>query len=413
MATPRIIHCVWLDFDSNSDGNLDPVKVFLIRVRKLHPRYSLRVFSKWDECINSIDQPWIREIVENKNIGAAHRSDVLRFYLLYKHGGVWMDISTFFVVSVDELVQKNGSGFTCFYVPCELGQSWMVKPVSALYDLVSLEQFNAVVSQLSSGMSAMYAHFPYVPENYFLVSAPKHPIVLTVLRMFRRFYETADLSSKDKVRTANCRYTFEMFITVFSTDSGIAQRVAGMMNGRPYTDETDALLSGIFDGGYLFNYLMLLISIADHTRHTHTVLVPSKTREAVVKETGGMGTSMCRGNACYDLEIRGAGVMLLSASYNRLGKWSDNLDQRVSWEGTVAGRIIFGARTLREACDRLSAIGIHQLKFGSWTRKSPVVQKLSSLSGLSFGSRLRNDIGPVSSHVASKTKGRYHRRQPR
>ena len=407
------MHCVWLDFDSNSDGNLDSVMLFLRRARELHPLYSIRVISKWDDCISAIDRPWIRSIVENKNIGAAHRSDVLRFYYLYTHGGVWIDISTFFVSSVDELVEKNGSGFTCFYIPSDIGQSWMVKPVSALYDLVSLEQFNAVVSELSSGMSARYAHFPYVPENYFLISAPKHPIVLKVLRMFKSFYGTADLSSKDKVRTANCRYTFELFISVFSTNSGIPQRVADRMNGRSYSDSTDALLSGVFDGGYLFNYLMLLISIAEHTRDARVIVVPSTTRATVVKETGGMGASMCRGNACYDLEIRGTGVRLLSASYSRLGKWSDNIEQRISWEGTVAGRIIFGAASLREACERLSAIGIHQLKFGSWTRNSPVVQKLSSLSGLSFGVCIRKwQSCWQSSHAHSKHQSRP-RRPPR
>ena len=100
METPKIIHFLWLNFNNNSDGIIDTTLSFFIdRIKELHPDYEINFINNWDKCMESINDEysWIKHIIINKNIGGAHRSDVLRFYYLYTMGGVWVDISTFLV----------------------------------------------------------------------------------------------------------------------------------------------------------------------------------------------------------------------------------------------------------------------------------------------------------------------------
>lgn len=55
---------------------------------------------------------------ELENLCLAHRSDLLRLYLLKEYGGVWTDVTTVCMRPLDEWIESvSGSGFFCFDRP--------------------------------------------------------------------------------------------------------------------------------------------------------------------------------------------------------------------------------------------------------------------------------------------------------
>ena len=125
-STPKVIHYMWLDFNNPKtseakelQGNL---RFFKKRIDKMHTAKNgwrinyISVIDTVTEQIKKHDDKylWILDILKNKHIGPAHKSDVLRFFYLYTQGGVWMDITTILIESLDDLVKKNYKGFSCF-----------------------------------------------------------------------------------------------------------------------------------------------------------------------------------------------------------------------------------------------------------------------------------------------------------
>jgi hypothetical protein len=94
-------------------------------------------------------------------------------------------------------------------------------------------------------------------------------------------------------------------------------------------------------------------------------------RNIVIQEHENIEISsfICKNNSCNDLIIN-------ISKYTRLSKWNNNMDKRISWENTIGGNLINKATTKEQITDQLIKIDILQLKFGSWTRDSPVVDKL-------------------------------------
>ena len=99
------------------------------------------------EIINSFvcdveEAKWMKNlltILDNKNIAGAHKSDYIRYLLLYFFGGCWLDVSTFLIVSLDDLYQYNND-FICYYASVEFITSWHIKYLSDLYEKTPIEE---------------------------------------------------------------------------------------------------------------------------------------------------------------------------------------------------------------------------------------------------------------------------------
>ena len=71
--------------------------------------------------------------------------------------------------------------------------------------------------------------------------------------------------------------------------------------------------------------------------------------------------------------------MFESAQLNRSFKWSDSLADRLSFKNTRVGNMVYGIKTKKEAkqvLEDLAKEGFYYIKFSSWTRGSPFVDKL-------------------------------------
>jgi len=81
MTAPKIIHFLWLKFDTRSDGVLDKgLTFFKNRIIELHPEYIINFVYEWNKCLSSIDEypefMWIKDVISNPNILLFHEEEV-------------------------------------------------------------------------------------------------------------------------------------------------------------------------------------------------------------------------------------------------------------------------------------------------------------------------------------------------
>ena len=328
-------------------------------------------------------------MLKNSNLGGAHKSDILRFYYLYTQGGVWVDISTFFVVSINDLVEENKDGFTCFYVPHKVCQTWIYNPLAMLYDLLPVDNILGLSKYVHSNIADKYKTFTFIPESYFCISNARNPICYTILQNYKTFHDNADIkSSKENFINSRNEYTHNLCCDIFDNETGILNPIIEQLKNVYTTKEKKGeFLNKMYDGGYLFIYLMMFVAIAEYSLEKN--MTPKKIdnviRTKVLSKAKSDIKNICDADACFDIILSNnedstiAKIHLLSASYNRLGKWSNNLSQRMSWNDTLAGNIIDNAKNEGDLLRDLTKIDIKQLKFGSWTRDSPIIPKLRAL----------------------------------
>ena len=292
-------------------------------------------------------------------------------------GGVWLDLSTFLITSLHDLVEKNNCGFTSYYIPVSIGQSWMISQSSQLYDMLSIEKYvNNIVKVVTSDLLPAYKKFSFMPENYFLISTKNHPIVHHVLNQLKVFYTQSlnEMISSQAVCFKNNNLIFSLFTKIFNLKTGVLKHIN--------INNSSEKMQNAFACSYLFNYLQLYLAIVEYTKINKgniTYINNSTIKEDLIKKMKSE-ESLCKSYACNDIKILFKNskydINLLSASYSRLGKWSNLMEYRISWEGTIAGKIIMSKNNFKNILKKLHELEIDQFKFSSWSRNSPIIKEL-------------------------------------
>lgn len=121
---PKKIWALWINFFEKTDGILTDDLIFYInRIKYLHQdsEWQVIIITEYENLISLIKDDEYKQIIldvfDNKFVGSAHKSDLIRYYLLKTYGGYWIDISTFLVMSLNELSILNNSSFVCYYAP--------------------------------------------------------------------------------------------------------------------------------------------------------------------------------------------------------------------------------------------------------------------------------------------------------
>jgi hypothetical protein len=381
------IHCLWLNFSKKEDGIInDQIEFFLDRIKFLHqgPKYVINFISRWDKLMSQIDgEQWLIDLIDNPYVGAAHKSDAIRYYLLYKNGGIWIDISTFLVTSLDIY---NPDIFTCYFIRVETCISWVIAFLGNLYEKISAVEINLLNDIINNIVTLKdeYKKFKYVPENYFIISKRGNPICTHVYNQLKTFWSSAN----NKINSGD-NYCYEINKLIWSLITDLFDvKFKAIISD--FLDNNPENYKQLFDCAYLFNYLQLLKALVETCKSpTFSVIdlmdVGSSNSLLYINDNNikKYRNELCKYNSCKLINIKcadGLKVNLLPASYNRLSKWSNSRADRLSWENTYAGKLITN-NTLKphEIINKLELAGVTQLKFGALTRTSPIIVKLYEL----------------------------------
>lgn len=104
LKTPKKIHALWLNFKENKDGIIpDNLHVFIDRMKHLHQTWDIKIWTSWEEMESElVTRQYMLKYIQNPYCNPANKSDCLRFHILEKYGGVWVDLSTYFIKSLDD-----------------------------------------------------------------------------------------------------------------------------------------------------------------------------------------------------------------------------------------------------------------------------------------------------------------------
>jgi hypothetical protein len=406
----KIIHFLWLDFTNKKNGVLDErLQFFKSRIVKLHPGWQINFVDNWDKCVESVrNEPWLVRLLNNTHIGPAHKSDALRYFYLYTMGGVWVDISTFITTPFDDIVEKNGAGFTCYYMPSSECASWLIKFTSDIVETITLREYAEIIEPIQeNNIIIKDKRFDLIPENYFLICPSGNEVCQYVIEQLEEYWTNAEpiIKSSDDYCYENNKLIHRLFKEVYNFND----------DALPYLNLVDiadndklsrVIYKNYFDCGYFFNYLQLYVAIHKYSIKYNGSIIHMPNSDAKTKiisdpKLSDFSKELCIHNSCDNLVIKcnnNINVNLLSASYNRLSKWSNDRNKRISWENTLAGDILKKSKTAHEALQKLRDIDIEQLKYSSYTRsKSESINELVKL--------FRDNIGYVLPPVNGKTGG--------
>lgn len=405
--TPKIIHFLWLNFNKKTDGILDETLTFFKdRIEVLHPEdkgWKINFISKWTECLESIkDEKWLLDLLDNDHVGPAHKSDALRYYYLYKMGGVWVDLSTFLVTSFDNLVEQNKEGFTCYYMPSNVCASWLIKLSSDIFENITMKNYiNNIVPIQNNLINIRNPDFNFITENYFMIFSKNHEICKDVLDQLESFWNYALPRIKSNKHYCNELNMLMYHLFQEAYDITISNfPYLGLLNGNIKNSVKNRILKEYFDCSYFFNYLQLYLAVRNFSttnRGRLTDIPNSEKKNRTINSTvlSSFSKELCESRSCNNKVITFAdtnkNINLLSASYNRLSKWSDDRDKRISWENTLAGDILMD-RDPKKVLKNLQDIEIYQLKYSSFTRSRS--ESINSLKRL-----FMSNIGLLSNNI--------------
>lgn len=104
---PKIIHLCWF----SNDPYPVEIKVCLDSWKRVLPDYEIKLWGMKEA--REIDLPFINEALDARRWAFA--GDVVRFYAVWKYGGVYMDSDIFLYKRFDEFLPKGGEGFSTFH----------------------------------------------------------------------------------------------------------------------------------------------------------------------------------------------------------------------------------------------------------------------------------------------------------
>ena len=117
---PKIVWTMW---QQGEDQMPETVKASIKTIKDFAERNNCELILLTDENLhNFIEIPNdITEKYENKELSAAHYSDIIRFSLLYQYGGIWMD-ATLYISPYATLEMFEGEFFTMNHPPIRKDQ---------------------------------------------------------------------------------------------------------------------------------------------------------------------------------------------------------------------------------------------------------------------------------------------------
>ena len=378
---PKIIHALWLDFRNRADGKIpDYLNTFVKRIRELHQGWEIKLWTNWkeiEEDLRGTDREFMIQYINNPFCNGANKSDCLRFHILEKYGGVWIDLSTYLIEPLDSLYDKYSHSFTTIYMPSHDMFMWVIKQFSDNYEeIISQHKVQYAYRILDN---ILYSKYKFVCESYFIMSPAHHPILKDTLRLMSYIWNKEKLDEIVSAET-HCDYLNKVMRTLIPQIYVVKKDIMKIF---------DFDIS-IYDCGYLWIYLLMTITTNNYIKNNKLTLHIDKLtdeQESLLNKSKST-QYICHTDFCQDLNYKKNGnteVHLISSSWWRFIKWSDNRENRLSWKETYVGNLINHAfdsqMSKEEFLDILLRNNITQLKTGAYTREptAPMIEKLNHI----------------------------------
>ena len=399
---PRIIWAIWLDFGNKRDGTLEEgsdMAYLATRIAQLHQEWEVNIITKWSELegilrsSKSDEAKSVLALLDNQYVGAAHKSDFIRFYLLNTYGGFWLDISTFLLCPLDVyLTSKPTATFIGMYTPPFMIAEIIWGPLSDIQDSVKfsslLEKFKERQEEYISLREA-YQTYPFIPENFFIASIPGHGIINKVFAELKVFWSSVlDKLTSENITCNMLNYLMHKLVQKVFHIKDINYEIAEAFTMKDYTETEYGAkkLKSLYNCSYIFNYLQMYVALVDYmkehrgeyrTERVTNVSAPDEFKEInICYDREGMFRDAECSAVVVSTDDNRDDVYLHPLSWSRMIKWGDTMQERVSFDNTYIKKALVSASTAGEARDRMSrliSIGIYQIKFSSWTRSKNTV----------------------------------------
>lgn len=107
MKIPKIIHQIWI-------GSGQRPKALMDTCRDMNPSWNYRLWTEENLPDDFINQKHIISMALNQpNYPEAGQSDIMRYEILYRYGGFFIDADTEFIMPLEDYLTDNDS-FCCF-----------------------------------------------------------------------------------------------------------------------------------------------------------------------------------------------------------------------------------------------------------------------------------------------------------
>jgi hypothetical protein len=257
---------------------------------------------------------------------------------------------------------------------------WAIKPFSDQYEQISVkEKVNNIYPNLHKIVTKSN---DFVCESYFIMSPPHHPIVIDVLKQMENTWSLDKVEKIIDTKT-HCSYLNLVMNNLISKVYNINHEVLELLNYN----------INIYDCGYLWIYFIMTIAVTNFIKRNNLTkyknqLTPNQ-KIVINKISPEISTYICNESTCKDItwkdDLQTPNVHLISSSWARLVKWSNNRDNRLNWETTFLGNLINKGYksniSSKYFLKKLEEYNITQIKTGAFTREptEPMIQKLNEI----------------------------------
>jgi hypothetical protein len=416
----KIIHCLWLDFENLEDEKELPEKfnLYINRLKKVNPNWHFSIWN-WKYIKNTFkDHNWLLTFIQNKNIGPTYKADCIRFHLVERYGGVWIDISTYVIQSFDELI-KNYDCFSTVYIPTVEGLIWSIKPYSDITNDRNVEfQYDKLFNRLKDKVEVKDNKFDFLAENYFFMSPKNHPILKNVLNQLDEvFYKSnlyLNINSKDNFCKEMNKIVHNLIIELYDIDYPLLLLLENNLDYYrcarlfQYFQLTKSIKFFSKENSLSPKYIELNKSQKTLKQYIIDNIENNKKRKEIDisnlsdeykniienNKTGQKNTKftdyLCSYKACQKIIIHDSDdipkVCLYSATWLRLYKYSSHFVDRITWINTNLGNKIdeynpYFPNKSNSLKNDLINNQIIFLKTSAWTREStyPYIKKLDKI----------------------------------
>ena len=392
-----IIWCLWCDFKNKKGCPMsDQLKYFKNRIIFQHPSWNVNIITEWSVLMELIqDDNVLVRLLDNDIIGPQHKSDAIRFFLLNKFGGFWIDLSTFLLAPLDIYLDTHpNSTFITYYTPPFMVEEILFSSLNPMFDNVNFDEIVRKIKPIQGKyikLNDEYKNYPFIPENFFIACVPGHPIILGIYNQVIDFWSYSIPRITDpstlcfelnKLMNSLASEVFDIndlnyeLIQLFDKDTTADKKFLMF------------LLDKAWNCGYIFNYLQMYISIVDYIKSNNLLITQEPSTNSLEKHRENLCTqeneniNSCQNIVCIN-ENTTEEIYLLSLSNNRLIKWADTMSSRVSLDDSYLKEglemIENGSLEPEMLIQDILSMGIYQIKFSSWTRDSTIIPKLMEI----------------------------------